>query len=69
MGKAEKIPEGIYIISRRKLQESEKQKDSGLEIVPTLTLEAQINGITSAAHGTLANIGPSFRNLNRTVSR
>ncbi len=63
IGAGSRRPNTRYYLGEEILQESEKEKDLGVDIMPDLSPAAHIKRITSAAYARLANIRTSFRNL------
>ncbi|XP_069183445.1 uncharacterized protein [Procambarus clarkii] len=67
MRQGEKRPEGVYTINGRQLQETERERDLGVDIIPSLTPAPHTGWVASAAYVMLTNSRRSYRNMNHSV--
>ncbi len=63
LGSGNRRPDTGYRMGDEVLYETDREKDLGIDITPTLSPEAHIKRITSGAYARLANIRTAFRNL------
>ncbi|KAK7082447.1 hypothetical protein SK128_027336 [Halocaridina rubra] len=69
MGTSARRPKLDYSVAGVQLQETENERDLGVNILADLSPEIHINGIVRAAYAFLSNVRVAFRHMDKEMFR